>query len=92
MSRPARGHRPRPIRPRPDLPALATTVVLALLAPVLRAPDSSDGAVREAVRARWQARADRGAEDRLALESRDPLAAKDELDRDPHLEMHTRGG
>jgi hypothetical protein len=37
MSRPARGHRPRPIRPRPDLPALATTVVLALLAPVLRA-------------------------------------------------------
>lgn len=40
----------------------------------------------------WSGRADRGAEDRLALESRGALAAKQELDRNPRLEMHTRGG
>jgi cyclic pyranopterin phosphate synthase len=41
---------------------------------------------------RWRARDDRGAEERLASEHRDPLAAASDLRRDPHLEMHTRGG
>jgi cyclic pyranopterin phosphate synthase len=42
----------------------------------------------------WRGRADRGAEDRLRLAGvkRTPLVAASELRRDPHLEMHTRGG
>ena len=44
------------------------------------------------VTGRWQARTDRGAEERLALRHRSPLVQLAELRRDPHLEMHTRGG
>jgi cyclic pyranopterin phosphate synthase len=44
------------------------------------------------VRAVWQGRRDRGAEDRLAAGARSPLIPLDRLRRDPHLEMHTRGG
>ena len=40
----------------------------------------------------WRARTDRGAEDRLALRDRSPLIQIGGLKRDPHLEMHTRGG
>jgi len=40
----------------------------------------------------WLARADRGAEERLARRDRAPLLAASELREDPHLEMHTRGG
>ncbi len=40
----------------------------------------------------WQRRSDRGAEERLDLTQRRPLAHPDELSKDPHLEMHTRGG
>jgi cyclic pyranopterin phosphate synthase len=40
----------------------------------------------------WRARTDRGAEDRLALGNRTPLVQIGGLKRDPHLEMHTRGG
>jgi len=40
----------------------------------------------------WRARVDRGAEDRLALGDRQPLLQIGGLKRDPHLEMHTRGG
>jgi cyclic pyranopterin phosphate synthase len=41
----------------------------------------------------WGRRADRGAEERLAMqERRQPLVQIRELRRDPHLEMHTRGG
>jgi cyclic pyranopterin phosphate synthase len=40
----------------------------------------------------WEARRDRGAEDRLALRERSPLLEIERLKRDPHLEMHTRGG
>jgi GTP 3',8-cyclase len=40
----------------------------------------------------WRARTDRGAEDRLALGNRQPLVQIGGLKRDPHLEMHTRGG
>jgi cyclic pyranopterin phosphate synthase len=44
------------------------------------------------IRATWQDRRDRGAEERLALPDRRPLVQIRELRRDPHLEMHTRGG
>ena len=41
---------------------------------------------------RWRTRADRGAEERLALRAREPLLRVGELRTDPRLEMHTRGG
>jgi cyclic pyranopterin phosphate synthase len=40
----------------------------------------------------WSRRVDRGAEDRLAARDRAPLIPLESLKRDPHLEMHTRGG
>jgi GTP 3',8-cyclase len=55
-----------------------------------------EGASREdllaLIRSTWQGRRDRGAEDRLATPGRSPLMQIGELKRDPHLEMHTRGG
>jgi GTP 3',8-cyclase len=55
-----------------------------------------EGATAEELRAllvaTWAARTDRGAEDRLALRGRAPLVPLVELKKDPHLEMHTRGG
>ena len=44
------------------------------------------------IRSTWQGRRDRGAEARLATPERRPLIQIGELKRDPHLEMHTRGG
>jgi cyclic pyranopterin phosphate synthase len=44
------------------------------------------------IRSAWQGRRDRGAEERLAQPDRRPLIQIGELKRDPHLEMHTRGG
>jgi cyclic pyranopterin phosphate synthase len=44
------------------------------------------------VTGRWRERADRGAEERLALRQRSPLVQIARLKEDPHLEMHTRGG
>jgi len=46
----------------------------------------------ELIASPWRARADRGAEARLAMAERRPLIQIGELKRDPHLEMHTRGG
>jgi cyclic pyranopterin phosphate synthase len=40
----------------------------------------------------WSSRADRGAEERLALDRRETLIPLAALRRDAHLEMHTRGG
>ncbi len=55
-----------------------------------------DGASAEELRAlltcAWGNRSDRGAEERLALRERSPLVPLTELKKDPHLEMHTRGG
>ncbi|MEP6768308.1 MAG: GTP 3',8-cyclase MoaA [Acidobacteriota bacterium] len=55
-----------------------------------------DGASAEEMaallRSAWLERTDRGAEQRLATPARTPLIAPGELRRDPHLEMHTRGG
>ena len=57
----------------------------------LRAGASRDELLR-LIRSTWQGRRDRGAEQRLALPERRPLIQIGELKRDPHLEMHTRGG
>jgi len=48
--------------------------------------------LRELIASGWRTRADRGAEERLALRERAPLLPLADLRRDPHLEMHTRGG
>ena len=55
-----------------------------------------DGATAEEltrlIASSWEARRDRGAEQRLAERDRAPLIPLATLRRDPHLEMHTRGG
>ncbi len=48
--------------------------------------------LRALITGRWQARTDRGAEERLAVRDRSPLMQIGQLRQDPHLEMHTRGG
>lgn len=57
---------------------------------------ASSGAMREFIRSVWEARQDRGAEDRKALERvglrSGGLIDIDRLRQDPHLEMHARGG
>ncbi|MCY2960078.1 MAG: GTP 3',8-cyclase MoaA [Planctomycetota bacterium] len=61
----------------------------------LRAPLRA-GATREELAARirgtWSARTDRGAEERLAAHERGALVQVEDLRKNPHLEMHTRGG
>src|SRR5208283_727022 len=53
---------------------------------------ASDESIAQLLRFAWKARADRGAEQRLALQHRKPLVDVAELREDPRLEMHTRGG
>jgi cyclic pyranopterin phosphate synthase len=62
----------------------------------LRAPLRRGAGVEELkgiIAAGWRGRADRGAEDRVALgDQRAFVPVQDLLRKDPHLEMHTRGG
>ncbi len=61
----------------------------------LRAPlrnGASDDEVRALITSTWTSRTDRGAELRLGVPDRRPLIPVSSLKRDPHLEMHTRGG
>jgi len=53
---------------------------------------ASPAELRRLLESGWSSRADRGAEERLALRDRAALVSVDTLRRDPHLEMHTRGG
>ena len=57
----------------------------------LRAGATADE-LRELIRTVWSQRADRGAEERLAVGRRDTLIPVAALRKDAHLEMHTRGG
>jgi cyclic pyranopterin phosphate synthase len=57
----------------------------------LRAGASVDQ-LKQLIAPAWRERTDKGAEDRLQLRARAALFGPDELRRDPHLEMHTRGG
>jgi cyclic pyranopterin phosphate synthase len=61
------------------------------LAQPLRA-GASQQELRGLIESNWRGRTDRGAEERLALRDRSPLVPLTTLRRDPHLEMHTRGG
>jgi cyclic pyranopterin phosphate synthase len=61
----------------------------------LRAPlrgGASDEVLLETIVRTWEARADQGAEDRLRMADRRAFVPLTSLKRDPHLEMHTRGG
>jgi cyclic pyranopterin phosphate synthase len=53
---------------------------------------ASPDELRELIASTWRGRSDRGAEQRLAKQSRSAMVALEDLRRDPHLEMHTRGG
>ena len=53
---------------------------------------ATDDQIAQLIRATWEVRSDRGAEERLSARDRSPLIPVDRLRRDPHLEMHTRGG
>jgi cyclic pyranopterin phosphate synthase len=53
---------------------------------------ASPDELRTLIQSVWTQRTDRGAEDRLAARDRAPLIPIESLKRDPHLEMHTRGG
>ena len=57
----------------------------------LRAGASTEH-LAQLIRATWEVRSDRGAEERLMSRDRSQLISVDRLRRDPHLEMHTRGG
>jgi GTP 3',8-cyclase len=54
--------------------------------------DLSDSEISEMLGQHWGRRKDRGAEERLAVSARGPLANAVELQENLHLEMHTRGG
>jgi len=61
----------------------------------LRAPlrgGASPDEIAAIIRSGWGQRSDRGAEDRLALGDRRVFVPVNSLKKDPHLEMHTRGG
>ena len=53
---------------------------------------TTDDELADVLASTWQARTDRGAEDRLARGDRAGLLPLIALKRNPHLEMHTRGG
>lgn len=61
----------------------------------LRAPlraGASDAELRALIESAWRARDDRGAEQRLETHDRGAFVPLASLKKDPHLEMHTRGG
>lgn len=53
---------------------------------------ASREAIAETIRAAWSERRDRGAEERQTLDARSALFPVEELRKDLHREMHTRGG
>ena len=57
----------------------------------LRAGASAEE-LQELITSRWKTRNDRGAEERLGQRDRSPFVPLNSLKKDPHLEMHTRGG
>ena len=53
---------------------------------------ADDARIRSRLIETWAARNDRGAEERASLPDRRAFVEPATLRRDPHLEMHTRGG
>jgi cyclic pyranopterin phosphate synthase len=70
---------------------LYATTGIDLRAPIRRGASSAE--LTQLIAEGWRNRADRGAEQRLALgDQRAFVPVQDLLRKDPHLEMHTRGG
>jgi len=57
-----------------------------------RSREAADAEIADVIAEAWRGREDRGAEERASRKDREALIAIEELRRDPHLEMHTRGG
>jgi cyclic pyranopterin phosphate synthase len=69
---------------------LYATRGLDLRAPLRQGASVND--LKALIQATWEGRTDRGAEERLAFGERRAFVPIKELRKDPHLEMHTRGG
>jgi cyclic pyranopterin phosphate synthase len=70
---------------------LYATRGIDLRAPLRQGLSTAD--LKSIIAGGWSARADRGAEERVALGDRRAFVpVQDLLKKDPHLEMHTRGG
>ena len=69
---------------------LYATRGLDLRAPLRSGVDNE--AIKNLIATTWRGRTDRGAENRLAVRDRSAMIPLSSLKRDPHLEMHTRGG
>jgi cyclic pyranopterin phosphate synthase len=69
---------------------LYATQGIDLRAPLRAGATASD--LTSLVKAGWTGRTDRGAEQRLELGERRAFVPVNSLKKDPHLEMHTRGG
>jgi GTP 3',8-cyclase len=54
--------------------------------------EAADAEIANLIAEAWRGREDRGAEERASRNHREAFIAIEELRRDPHLEMHTRGG
>jgi cyclic pyranopterin phosphate synthase len=54
--------------------------------------EPADTEIANLIAEAWRGREDRGAEERASRNHREAFTAIEELRRDPHLEMHTRGG
>lgn len=54
--------------------------------------EAADAEIVHVIAEAWEQREDRGAEERASRNHREAFIAVEELRRDPHLEMHTRGG
>ncbi len=54
--------------------------------------DATQPEIEQLIRGAWEARTDRGAEVRAALPNRGILVPLEHLQRNPHREMHVRGG
>jgi len=54
--------------------------------------EAADGEIGNVIAEAWRGREDRGAEERASRNHREAFIGIEELRRDPHLEMHTRGG
>jgi GTP 3',8-cyclase len=53
---------------------------------------AADEEIAPVIAEAWRGREDRGAEERASRNHREAFVGVEELRRDPHLEMHTRGG
>jgi cyclic pyranopterin phosphate synthase len=54
--------------------------------------EAADSEIADVVAEAWRGREDRGAEERASRNHREAFLTIEDLRRDPHLEMHTRGG